>query len=281
MRSGGAPIPVGSESASASTATSSSPPFPRLRQTAAMFLRTQAAALGLRSTKVPPAAPRLKASRPYAPLPANRSANRAPTTRPPRLENTAWRIPSVAGLTASPLGTESSIPRARPPVMRIAPLPRRGLAAGIYSASLGLHSQEHRNDIAAVRPLQRENVLQSRREGRPRPRRPPEVEADQPGRGVAGADRGPAPAAAGGPRGRRGRRNLGRPVDRAPEERLGDNNHRPDLLRARGSRVLGGSAARRGARRGFRGGPEGGRGAPVARPLRPLRPSDPAPAGPA
>ena len=43
----------------------------------------------------------------------------APATRAPRLENTAWRRLSVAGRTASPLGTRSGIPRAFPPLMRM------------------------------------------------------------------------------------------------------------------------------------------------------------------
>ena len=39
--------------------------------------------------------------------------------RAPRLENTACRIPSVAGRTASPFGTTRGIPRATPPEIRI------------------------------------------------------------------------------------------------------------------------------------------------------------------
>jgi hypothetical protein len=35
------------------------------------------------------------------------------------LEKTAWRMPSVAGRTASPFGTRNVIPRASPPLIRM------------------------------------------------------------------------------------------------------------------------------------------------------------------
>src|ERR1700690_326424 len=143
MMSGASPTPVGSERASASTATSSAPFRPRLRQTEAMFLLRHSEVLALRSTNVPPDAPRLKASRPYAPLPAKRSTNRAAATRSPRLENTACLIPSVAGRTASPLGTRSSMPRALPPLMRMAPPSNLGFASCASFSSLGPHAAGH------------------------------------------------------------------------------------------------------------------------------------------
>jgi hypothetical protein len=74
-----------------------------------------------RSTKVTWAAPRDRASTPSAPLPANRSTTRAPTTaaRLPRALNTASRTRSVVGRVRAPGGATSVRPRAVPATTRI------------------------------------------------------------------------------------------------------------------------------------------------------------------
>ena len=120
-RSGTGPdqAPTAANASPGRTARSAAAPAPVLRTTAAMFCRMQATARVSRSTKHPPAAPRLNASKPYAPLPAKRSRNQAPGTTAAKLEKAACRMPSVAGRTRSPFGTCNSIPRARPPLILI------------------------------------------------------------------------------------------------------------------------------------------------------------------
>src|SRR5208282_4301900 len=71
------------------------------------------------STQTAEAAPRLRQSRLNAPVPANNSSTRAPTTRAPRLLKTACLTRSGVGRTASPLGTFKIRRAALPPVMRM------------------------------------------------------------------------------------------------------------------------------------------------------------------
>src|SRR5439155_2051463 len=71
------------------------------------------------STDIAKAAPRLKHSRLNAPVPAKSSSTRAPTTRAPRLLNTACLTRSGVGRTPRPLGTFKIRPPAWPPEIRI------------------------------------------------------------------------------------------------------------------------------------------------------------------
>ena len=70
-------------------------------------------------TLVTDPAPRLQASRPTTPEPANRSRKRAPTVRAARIENNASRTRSVVGRVFSPLGGSSDLPLKRPATIRI------------------------------------------------------------------------------------------------------------------------------------------------------------------
>src|SRR5579862_2982075 len=64
-------------------------------------------------------APRLRQSRLNAPVPANNSSTRAPTTRAPKLLKTACLTRSGVGRTSNPLGTLRIRRAALPPVMRM------------------------------------------------------------------------------------------------------------------------------------------------------------------
>ena len=75
------------------------PPRPPRRAPPGWRLSARIAA-GALSTNVAPAAPRLSASSPSAPEPANRSSTRAPSTRAPRMENSASRTRSEVGRVA-------------------------------------------------------------------------------------------------------------------------------------------------------------------------------------
>ena len=85
---------------------------------AAMLARRAASAARSCSMKVACAAPRDSASRPNAPVPANTSSARAPSTdsRPPHgacssMSNSAWRTRSAVGRVAAPWGAIKARPR--------------------------------------------------------------------------------------------------------------------------------------------------------------------------
>src|ERR1039458_1047902 len=77
------------------------------------------------STHTAEVAPRLRHSRLSAPVPANSSSTLAPTTRPPRLLNTACLTRSGVGRTARPFGTFRIRRAAFPPVIRMGNSNRR------------------------------------------------------------------------------------------------------------------------------------------------------------
>src|SRR5438045_3966119 len=93
---------------------------------AAMLRRNAASAARLSSMKTAALAPRDKASRPTAPVPANasstgRSAKGSPdaANRPcDRMLNRASRARSLVGRTVSPTGATSRRPRCTPPTIR-------------------------------------------------------------------------------------------------------------------------------------------------------------------
>src|ERR1700691_441615 len=66
-----------------------------------------------------PEAPRLSASIPTAPVPANVSTNRAPSTDSPRISNNVSRSRSLVGRSASPFSVRSVRRRYFPPMTRI------------------------------------------------------------------------------------------------------------------------------------------------------------------
>src|SRR4030067_89772 len=73
---------------------------------------------GSDSTRTAEKAPRERASRPSAPVPANRSSTLAPSVLLPRMLKTASRTRSAVGRTDCPLGERSSRPRHFPDTMR-------------------------------------------------------------------------------------------------------------------------------------------------------------------
>ena len=81
-----------------------------------LFLR-ELCALRLFSTKTPFCAPRLMASSPYDPVPANKSRKDTWVILSPKDENNLSRFASVAGLKFTPLGTCRGIPFASPPLI--------------------------------------------------------------------------------------------------------------------------------------------------------------------
>ena len=70
------------------------------------------------STRTAILAPRERASRPSAPVPANRSRTDASSVLPPRMLKIASRTRSAVGRTACPLGVRSRLPRHFPDTMR-------------------------------------------------------------------------------------------------------------------------------------------------------------------
>src|SRR5262245_62330912 len=74
------------------------------------------AAVRSESTKTALAAPRERASRPSAPVPAKRSSTSAPSTGPMRLK-TASRTRSPVGRTSSPLGAKIRAPLREPAII--------------------------------------------------------------------------------------------------------------------------------------------------------------------
>ena len=71
------------------------------------------------STKIACLAPRLSASMPICPLPANRSRKTLPSVWNWMMEKTASLILSAVGLTSSPSRVSSRLPRAEPVITRI------------------------------------------------------------------------------------------------------------------------------------------------------------------
>ena len=88
------------------------------RPTASRRARSSRAAVTSRSTNVACAAPRDSASSPSAPLPANRSRQRAPCARVPSQLNSVSRTRSGVGRSPSLAGKRSLRPRQLPPMMR-------------------------------------------------------------------------------------------------------------------------------------------------------------------
>src|SRR5205823_4446333 len=80
--------------------------------------RSSRAAASSCSTKVRCDAPRERASRPSAPLPANRSSARAPWVRAPSQLKSVSRTRSGVGRMAAEAGKRSFLPRHAPPMMR-------------------------------------------------------------------------------------------------------------------------------------------------------------------
>ena len=72
------------------------------------------------STKMQPAAPRLSASIPNAPLPAKRSNTCEPTIQGCRILNNASRARSLVGRAALPLGSCNCRPLSEPDIIRTA-----------------------------------------------------------------------------------------------------------------------------------------------------------------
>src|ERR1700690_2368235 len=150
MMSGASPTPVGSERASASTATSSAPFRPRLRQTEAMFLLRHSEVLALRSTNVPPPAPGEKVHEP-------RGRHPVPQAREPRLPHPVRRWPH----RVAPRHQELDAAGLAAAYAHGAPLEPRVCFLCVV-LFIGASCCRPRDDIAALRPLQRENVLQPR-----------------------------------------------------------------------------------------------------------------------
>lgn len=90
------------------------------------FRRMTAKARGSDSTRTAREAPRDRASKASAPVPANRSSTRAPPVLSPRISNIASLTRSAVGLTARPPGVRIRLPRHTPATMRTAGLRERG-----------------------------------------------------------------------------------------------------------------------------------------------------------
>src|SRR6266567_8538979 len=97
-------------------------------------------ALAEESTKVASAAPRESASIPMAPVPANRSSTRTPSTDVPRLENTPSRARSDTGRV--PAGTGASRVPFAEPAMTLDPLtPLPGSRQNSPARRMGTHEE--------------------------------------------------------------------------------------------------------------------------------------------
>src|SRR5260370_19751244 len=133
---------------------------------AAMFWRSVARAVRLFSMKTASAAPRDRASRPKAPVPAKASSTRAPAYSGPaaarapcvRMLNKASRARSLVGRTMSPCGAASGRPRCLPAMMRMAAL--RGPPLLVAGAELlGEHLARHFLDLAARQDAELERAV--------------------------------------------------------------------------------------------------------------------------
>lgn len=85
-----------------------------------------AKARGSDSTRTAEEAPRDRASKASAPVPANRSSTRAPPALSPSISNIASLTRSAVGLTARPPGVRIRLPRHTPATMRTAGSQEKG-----------------------------------------------------------------------------------------------------------------------------------------------------------
>ena len=85
------------------------------------FLAMTRKELGFRSPNTARSAPRLSASMPRAPLPANRSSTCPPLHRNASKSKMVCRTRSAVGLTSNPAGASKRRPRASPDMTRIDP----------------------------------------------------------------------------------------------------------------------------------------------------------------
>ena len=154
-------VPAGPRSVASRRSSFVTPPAPN----ASMWSRIRPRASTPSSTKGTERAPRDSASRPSAPVPANRSSTRRPANSLPRrlarMLNTASRTRSAVGRIDSSRGDSSALPRNFPAMMRIyfAARPRRaggppcpGRAAFRWRAGGGRASRHPRAGLAGARP---------------------------------------------------------------------------------------------------------------------------------
>src|SRR5881394_1971779 len=111
------------------------------------------------STQVTAPAPRLKHSRPSAPVPPNNSSTRAPATRPPNRLNTACRTKSGVGRTPKPWGALSIKPAASPPIMRMGSRAGEKRSEGEKPHDLGFSLEQNLERVALETHVQRRPLL--------------------------------------------------------------------------------------------------------------------------
>src|SRR6185312_9872255 len=120
---------------------------------AAILLSNALSDGGFSSTKVAEPAPRDKASRPSAPLPANRSSTRAPSRASPSMLIQASRTRSAVGRTRWSFGVSNRRPRYSPATILMPGHPERSEGAELCGGAVWRKSAEPRLETAHAVPI--------------------------------------------------------------------------------------------------------------------------------
>ena len=181
------------------------------------------------STKIARSAPRLSASRPSAPVPANRSTTTRPTIASRRMLKSDSRTRSLVGRVALPFGPSILCPRRSPEMIRMRPepFPSRRVGSTVRPATVNasiVTPEPGRRQAATVAPPADSRPTNPRRFGLTRAARaghtvaPGEDRAHAPVRSTGadidcrpGADRRPGRHSP--PRPAESGRGLGKPLD--------------------------------------------------------------------